>query len=123
MVFRAIVHLGLTCDLAEIYGVPFDVRDRTAFWRLCALAFGVRSNDGRSDDLGQTLVKSMLQPDQDVGSSIGSKLLGESVLRNIVPIVAPVTSSMSSWRMTRKLLAARAADPPRSRPRSRADLR
>lgn len=103
MVFRAIVHLGLACDLAEIYSVPFDARDRTAFWRLCALAFGVRSDDGRSGDLGQKLVKSMLQPDDDVGSSIGSKLLGESVLRNIVPVVAPVTSSVSSWRMTRKL--------------------
>jgi hypothetical protein len=102
MVFRAIVHLGLTCDLAEIYGVPFDARDRTAFWRLWALAFGVRSDD-RSGDLGQTLVKSMLHPGEDVGSSIGSKLLGESVLRNIVPVVAPVTSSVSSWKMTRKL--------------------
>jgi hypothetical protein len=103
MVFRAIVHLGLTCDLAEIYGVPFDARDRTAFLRLCALAFGVRADDGHSGDLGQKLVKSMLQPDEEVGSSIGSKLLSESVIRNIVPVVAPVTSSVSSWRMTRKL--------------------
>jgi hypothetical protein len=103
MVFRALVHLGLTCDLAEIYGVPFDARDRTAFWRLWALAFGVRSDDGQSGDLGQKLVKSMLQPDEDIGSSIGSKLLGESVIRNIVPVVAPVTSSVSSWKMTRKL--------------------
>jgi hypothetical protein len=63
----------------------------------------VRSDDGRSGDLGQKLVKSMLQPDEDVGSSIGSKLLGESVLRNIVPGIAPVTSSVSSWKMTRKL--------------------
>jgi len=103
MVFRAVVHLGLTCDLAEIFGVPFDARDRTAFWRLCALAFGISSDGDGSADLGQQLVKSMLQPDQGVGSSIGSMLLSESVLRNIVPVVAPVTSSAASWRMTRRL--------------------
>jgi len=103
MVFRAVVHLGLACDLAEIFGVPFDARDRTAFWRLCALAFRVPSDGGGSADLGQQLVKRMLQPDEDVGSSIGSMLLSESLLRNIVPIVAPVTSSLASWRMTRRL--------------------
>ena len=103
MVFRAVVHLGLTCDLAEIFGVPFDATDRTAFWRLCALAFGIRSVGDGSADLGQQLVKSMLHPDEDVGSNIGSMLLSESVLRNIVPVVAPVTSSVASWRMTRRL--------------------
>ena len=48
-------------------------------------------------------MKRMLQPDEDIGSSIGSMLLSESLLRNIVPVVAPVTSSLANWRMTRRL--------------------
>jgi hypothetical protein len=104
MVLRAVVQLGLTCDLAEIFGVPFDTEDRTAFWRLYALAFGIASHAEGSNDPGRLLVETMLRLESDdIGASIGTKLLGESVLRNIVPGVAPLASSIANWTMTRRL--------------------
>jgi hypothetical protein len=104
MVFRAVVHLGLTCDLAEIFGVPFDTEDRTGFWRLFALAFGTTSHGDDAREPGRVLVENVLRlENDDVGASIGWKLVGESVLRNIVPGVAPLVSAVSSWRMTRRV--------------------
>ena len=39
----------------------------------------------------------------DVAEKVGSKLLGESILRNIVPCAAIATSSIANWVMTRRL--------------------
>jgi hypothetical protein len=103
MVFRAIVHLDLTWDLAEIFGVPFD-SDTTAFWRLYALAFHTADHAEGTNDPGRLLLQSVLHLTGDeVGAGIGSKLLGESVLRNIVPGVAIASSSIANWVMTRRL--------------------
>jgi len=103
MVFRAIVHLDLTCDLAEIFGVPFD-SDKTDFWRLYALAFHTVGHAEGTSDPGRLLVENVLRLKGDeVGASIGSNLLGESVLRNIVPGVAIASSSIANWVMTRRL--------------------
>ena len=101
MVLRAVVHLDLTCELAEIFGVPFD---ESAFWWLYALAFGTTDHAEGTSDPGRLLVERvLLLKGDDVGARIGSKLLGESVLRNIVPGVSIATSSIASWVMTRRL--------------------
>jgi hypothetical protein len=103
MVFRAVVHLDLTCDLAEIFGVPFDA-DKTDFWRLYALAFRTADHAEGTSDPGRLLLENLLHLKRDdVATSIGSKLMGESILRNIVPGVAIVTSSIANWAMTRRL--------------------
>ena len=103
MVVRAAVHLDLTCDLAEIFGVPFD-DDGADFWRLYALAFRTADHADDTSDPGRLLVENVLHlQGDDVAASIGSKLLGESVLRNIVPVAALATSSMANWAMTRRV--------------------
>lgn len=103
MAFRAIVHLDLTCNLAETFGVPFD-SDKAAFWRLYALAFHTADHAEGTSDPGRLLLERVLHLTGDeVGASIGSKLLGESVLRNIVPGVAIASSSIANWVMTRRL--------------------
>jgi hypothetical protein len=103
MIFRAVVHLDLTCDLAEIFGVPFE-GDKSAPWWLYALAFGAEDHDEGANDPGRHLVEKVLRlTGDDVAGKIASKLLGESVLRNIVPCAAIATSSIASWVMTRRL--------------------
>jgi hypothetical protein len=103
MVVRSAVHLDLTCDIAEIFGVPFDA-DGTDFWRLYALAFGTADHAEGTNDPGRRLVESVIHLDgDDVAASIGGKLLGESVLRNILPVGAIATSSIANWLMTRRL--------------------
>jgi hypothetical protein len=103
MVFRAVVHLDLTCDLADIFGVPIE-GDKAAPWWLYALGFGAADHEEGTSDPGRRLVEKMLRlTGDDVASKIGSKLLGESVLRNIVPCAAIATSSIANWTMTRRL--------------------
>jgi hypothetical protein len=103
MVVRAAVHLDLTCDLAEIFGVPFD-DDGADFWRLYALVFRTADHADGTSDPGRLLVENVLNlQGDDVAESIGSKLLGESILRNIVPVAAIATSSFANWAMTRRL--------------------
>ncbi len=103
MVVRSAVHLDLTCDIAEIFGVAFDA-DGTDFWRLYALAFRTADHAEGTNDPGRRLVESVIHLEgDDVAASIGSKLLGESVLRNILPVGAIATSSIANWRMTRRL--------------------
>jgi hypothetical protein len=40
---------------------------------------------------------------EEVGETIGRRLVGESVLRNIMPVASLATSSVSNWRMTRRV--------------------
>jgi hypothetical protein len=103
MLFTAVVRLDLTCDLAEIFGVPIE-NDPTTFWWLYALAFGATQHDEGTNDPGRRLVERVLHLTGDeVADKIGSKLVGESVLRNVVPGVAIAASSVSNWVMTRHL--------------------
>ncbi len=103
MVFRAWVHLDLTSDLAEIFGVPFNA-DRGAFWRLYALAYRTADHAEGTLDPGRLLVENVVHLNgNDVAASIGSKLLGDSFARNIVPGVAIATSSIGNWVTTRRL--------------------
>jgi hypothetical protein len=103
MLFTAAVHLDLTFDLAEIFGVPIE-NDPTTFWWLYALAFGATEHDKGTNDPGRRLVERVLQLTGDeVADKIGAKLLGDSVISNVVPGVAIAASSISNWVETRRL--------------------
>jgi hypothetical protein len=56
MVLRAYVHLSLTCDLADIFGVPIDPDDPSDLWRLYALTFKTEKHGDDEGDPGQALV-------------------------------------------------------------------
>lgn len=103
MVFRAWVHLSLTCDLADIFGVPIRADDAGDLWRLYALAFKTEQHaTDDEDDPGQALVERVVHVEgEEVGEKIGRQLLGESVVRNIIPLAGIATSSVSNWRLTR----------------------
>lgn len=104
MIFRALLHVELTCELAAIQGVEFDPDDDDDLWRLYALAFGTHGHEAGSEDPGKQLVTevSHLEGEQ-VGEKIGRRVLGESVMRNIVPVLGIFTSAITNYRMTRRL--------------------
>jgi uncharacterized tellurite resistance protein B-like protein len=104
MVLRAIVHVELTCELARIFGVTFDGKNEDDLWRLYALAFGAHASEVTEKDPGKELVSEVthLETDQ-IGERIGHLLVGESVMRNIVPFVGIVTSALTSFILTRRL--------------------
>jgi uncharacterized tellurite resistance protein B-like protein len=105
MVFRAIIHVGLTCELAHIFGVRFDADDQDDLWRLYALAFGAHAAEAKEGgDPGKGLVEEVTHLEgEQVGERIGHLLVGESLMRNIVPFVGIVTSAVTNYLLTRKL--------------------
>jgi uncharacterized tellurite resistance protein B-like protein len=104
MIYRAIVHVDLSCELASIFEVEFDPNDDADIWRLYAVAFGTHQHDEETEDPGKELVSEVTHIEgEQVGEKIGQKVLGESVMRNIIPIAGIVTSAVTNFMMTRRL--------------------
>jgi hypothetical protein len=103
MIFRAVAHLDMACDLADIFGIPINPDDPADFWRIYALAFHAKEHDSEEDP-GKGLLSKVVEVEtHDVGESIGHRLVGESVLRNVVPFVGIATSSIGNWKLTRRV--------------------
>ena len=103
MIYRALVHLDMVCDLADIFEVGIHPDDPADLWRIYALAFHAEQH-ANDEDPGKGLVERVVDVEShEVGESIGSKLVGESVLRNVVPFIGIAFSSVGNWRLTRRL--------------------
>jgi uncharacterized tellurite resistance protein B-like protein len=104
MIYRAILHIELTTELAAIFEVELDPDDDDDIWRVYALAFGTKSQDDDAKDPGKDLVTEVTHLEgEQVGESIGQRVLGESVMRNIVPVLGIFTSATTNYLMTRRL--------------------
>ncbi len=104
MMMRAMLHVDLTWELAEIYGVRFNPTDDDDVWRLYALVFETHEHDDESEDPGKQLVHDVGEAEgEDIGHRIGKQVMGESVMRNIVPFVGIVSSAVTNYVMTRRL--------------------
>ena len=104
MLYRALVHVELTVDLAHIYGLEIDPDDPTELMRVYALAFGLEgSRDGTLGEAQNTLESVLRVSGQDMGKSIGGRLVGDSLKRNAIPFMGIATSAISSYRRTREL--------------------
>jgi uncharacterized tellurite resistance protein B-like protein len=104
MLYRSLVHLELTVRLAEIFGVHFDPRDTDDLWRLYALVFETHDKSADAADPGRALVGEVIEVEgSEVGEKIGSKVLGESVARNIIPFVGIVSSAVTNFIVTQRL--------------------
>jgi hypothetical protein len=107
MLYRSLLHLDLTCDLAAIFGLRYDPAHEEDLFRLYALAFGTSDHEDEADeggDPGKELVREVTHVEsEDVGEKIGHLLLGESIMRNVVPVVGIVSSAVTNVVLTRKL--------------------
>lgn len=100
MVARAVLHVRMSCALADAWAIRFSPEDPDDLARLYALAFDVE--EPRDEVYGGTATIERLSRngrDTDLGNAIGSKLLSESILRNL-PFVGVFTSAVQSWRVT-----------------------
>ena len=107
--FTALLQIDLACDLASIYGVPFDGNDVGEVATLFGLALGVdvkkkkeEEHDEKEAPAGM-MAKLIQLEDGEIASRIGKKLIEESVLRNIIPIVGIAISARWNYVATRKL--------------------
>jgi uncharacterized tellurite resistance protein B-like protein len=104
MILRVVLHVGLSCELASTFGVPFDPDDQDDLWRLYALVFKTHGHEEGSEDPGKELVHEVTHLEgEQVAEQIGQRVLGESVMRNIVPFVGIFTSAYTNYRTTKRL--------------------
>lgn len=111
--YTALLQIDLVCDLASIYGVPFDADDVGEVATLFGLALEVdvkkqkkkEAEDTREAPTGLTS-KLMELEGGDIGTRIGRKMLEDSVVKNIVPVVGMAISARWNYVGTRKLAAA-----------------
>jgi len=116
MIYRSLVHFDLTVQLAELFEVEFDPGDPADIIRLYSLVFktNLEEDDAPKKErpgeasaggsLGKDLVHKVKHLESaEVGEQIGNKVLGESVVRNIVPFVGIVSSAVTNFVLTQRL--------------------
>jgi hypothetical protein len=107
MVGRALLHLQMTCEIGDLYGVRFEPDDIADLSRLYALAFGIedyRIHDEQEDDHGKRLIERVAElRGHEIGVAIGSKLMSETLVRNVIPFVGVAISGVGSYRLTKRV--------------------
>jgi uncharacterized tellurite resistance protein B-like protein len=110
MMYRSLVHFELTVQLADLFGVDFDPTDPADIIRLYSLVFktGADGDDEAKPDATPSVEKDLVHKvkhleSSEVGEQIGDKVLGESVVRNIVPFVGIVSSAVTNYVLTQRL--------------------
>jgi hypothetical protein len=103
MIGRALLVVGMSCELGHLFGVTFDPEEPGDLGALYGAAFGT-ARRGTDDDSGSDarLVKRIAHlDDSGIGSSIGSKLFGDSVATNVLPFISLPLSAVQSWQTMR----------------------
>jgi hypothetical protein len=106
--YTAFLQIDLACDLGSVYGVHFDVDDIADLTTLFGLALELpppvkkEAPEGEAHESG--LISRLVElEDGEVARRIGRKLLEESVMRNIIPVVGIAISARWNYVATRKL--------------------
>lgn len=112
--YTAKLQVDLACDLASIYGVPFDPDDFGEMATLFGLALEVDIKKKKDEhetkeehEAKEGVTAKLLELEEgDFAKRIGRKLLEESVMRNIVPVLGVGISARWNYVATRKFGAA-----------------
>ncbi len=101
---RGIVHVDLACELAEVFGIGLSVDERDVV-RLFSIVFGgAKPTPEGGEDLGRGLVEEVTTGRaDDIVERAGHAIVGESVLRNLLPFVGIVTSAVTNAVVTYRL--------------------
>ena len=109
--YTALLQVDLACDLASIYGVPFDADDVGEVAALFGLALEVElkekprkrdGGNGADEPRGLTARLQELETG-DVATHIGRKMLEDAVVKHVVPFVGLAISARWNYVATRKL--------------------
>jgi hypothetical protein len=102
VLYRAVLHLDLTCALADLHGVRFRADEPWDLMRLYALVFG--GDDGPLPGTAGALLDQVVKlSGDDMALRLGTKLLGQALRRSGVPVVGIATSAYQNHQLTRKL--------------------
>jgi hypothetical protein len=101
---RSLVHLHMTVGLADVFGIRLDPDDPHDLWELFAVVLEREPPREGAPNADRELVRRvLLVEDEDVGTELGSRLVVESVLRNVVPFAGIPISSVANWVQTKRL--------------------
>ncbi|MFI5301234.1 MAG: hypothetical protein ACHREM_24385 [Polyangiales bacterium] len=103
--YTALLHVDLACDLASIYGVPFDPDD---VGELATLFEVAKRGDDEPEEAETEVVTSIAEQIEHIeggaiAGSVGKKLLEESVLKNVIPFVGIAISAPWNYYATQQL--------------------
>jgi hypothetical protein len=101
MATRAVVHIDLACELAELFEVPLDSADVVRLLSLRSVSHDDEVEDAL--DLGQSQVARATVDSDALFERAAYSLLGESVLRNLLPFVGVFSSAVTNVVVTRRL--------------------
>ena len=111
--YTALLQVDLMCDLASIYGVPFDADDIGEIATLFAVALELDleekpshlgAHDEDDPDEPKGLMARLLDLEEgQIARRIGKKLLEEAVMSNIIPFVGVFISPRWNYVQTQKL--------------------
>jgi hypothetical protein len=110
--YTALLQIDLACDLASIYGVPFDPDDVGEVATLFGLALEIdmkkpkaetREGDDDGDNAKGLTAKLLELEEGEVATRIGRKLLEDSVMKNIVPVAGIAIAARWNYVATKKL--------------------
>jgi hypothetical protein len=102
VLYRAVLHLDLTCALADLHGVRFHADEPWDLMRLYALVFG--GDEGPLPGTAGALLDQVVKlGGDDMALRLGTKLIGQALKRSAVPVVGIATSAYQNYQLTRKL--------------------
>jgi len=104
LLLRVVLHLQLTCELAELYGIPFHPEGESELIRVSALALRAEMHE-TEDDPGRGLIERVAHTQEagTLGKLIATGLVGESLLRNAIPFADVAVSSLRNWQLTHQV--------------------
>jgi hypothetical protein len=112
--YTSLLQVDLACDLASMYGVPFDADDLGEVATLFGLALEVdvkRRHPTREEEAAPAeaegdggLTSKLLELEEgEIAKRIGRKLLEESVMRNAIPVLGIAISGRWNYVATKRL--------------------
>jgi hypothetical protein len=102
--WRVKLHVELTCTLGDLFGVRINPDDPRDLCRLYALTFRTRSVDPAAGEPSRALIHDLAgTPEAELARELGTRLVSEALLRNLVPGISVATSAYVNYRMTRLL--------------------
>ena len=101
---RSILHLDMACEIAALHGLHFPRGRESELVRLYALAVGAEMHETETDP-GRGLVERVVRQQQsgELGKLVAARLIGETLLRNVLPVADLFVSSIRNFKLTREV--------------------
>lgn len=98
LVARLLLHVELVARIAAVHGATVNEQELVRI-----LTVNVTERDPHAEDLGRGRLARVARVELGDSGELLSKLVGETLLRNVLPVINIAGSAWKSWRLTRTL--------------------